>query len=101
MTAASTMKSEEITVTAVAYATDPDFVGDKAGRFTLMHLGTLGNPLLYASFDGQTDSMVLRAGTPSAVQATGGISYRRVWLRVASGSVSSCVQHELASADIR
>ncbi len=79
------MSAREITVAVSAYASDPDFTAAKAGRFTLMHLGAPGDSLLYASFDGLTDSMILRPDTPSAVQITGGISYKKVWLR-SSGS---------------
>lgn len=84
----SPMRSAEITVTNAAYATDPDFTGAKAGRFTLMHLGASGDPLLYASFDGTTDAMILRPETPGAVQATGGISYKKVWLRCSGAGIN-------------
>lgn len=84
----SPMRSAEITVTNAAYATDPDFTGEKAGRFTLMHLGASGDPLLYVSFDGQTDGMILRPETPGSVQSTGGISYKKVWLRCSGTGVN-------------
>lgn len=97
----SPMTSEEITVAVAIYDTAPSFSGAKAGRMSIMHLGIGGDPLLYASFDGVTDSMVLRPGTPSAVQATGGVSYKHVWLRCASATVDACVTHEAATADFR
>lgn len=94
---ASPMRSVEVSVSSSTYATDPDFTATKAGRFTLMHLGADGDPLLYASFDGQTDGMILRPATPGSVQSTGGVSYKKVWLRCSGTGVNVI---ELAGATL-
>lgn len=93
----STMSAAEVTVSDSAYGADPVLIGAKAGRFTVMHLGQAGDPLLYASFDGETDGMILRPGTPGAVQATGGVSYKKVWLRCSGTGVNVI---ELADATL-
>jgi predicted alpha/beta-hydrolase family hydrolase len=101
MSTPSPMSSEEVTVSVTTYDVAPTFTGAKPGRVRVMHLGLVAAPIVYVSFNGTDDAMILRPGTESASQTTGGISYRKVWLRIASGSEDVCISHELATADIR
>lgn len=88
--------------TAFPALNSPTVTNDRPGVVSVAHLGILGDPAVYVSFDGGvTTAMILRAGTPTAAQSTQGASYKNVWLRVASGSVNVYVNLEDADAGIQ